>query len=149
MNKIMCCALLVIISGMIFMTSNVTAKPSPSPVNVCQQPSPPIDIFSLIPMLTKSGLITAAMNKSEQELIIKNHIKQQDKVYHQCLSDAKSTSLCNRKTLSQVQIEAKLLDDGIISTETTPESKQLSIEEYRHFIESDHRLCLLKQGAMQ
>ena len=114
---------------------------------VCQQPSPVVDIWSLEPMLTKSGVLSDAMTQTEKELAIRDYINNKNDKYRECLGGDKTTSSCKKPKMSDGQIETNLLNEGVIAQDTKDEEKQLLIEAYRHKSESEYRLCQLKQGA--
>ncbi|AQS37207.1 hypothetical protein Sps_02047 [Shewanella psychrophila] len=114
---------------------------------VCQQPLPVVDIWSLEPMLTKSGVLKGSMTQTEKEMAIRNYINKKNDKYRQCLSRDKSTSSCNKPKMSDGQITTNLRNEGAITQDTSDEKKQVLIEGYRHKSESEYRLCQLKQGA--
>ena len=136
---------LVNVSLLAIMASPALAKPKLT--QACQQPSPVVDIWSLEPMLTKSGVLTDSMTQTEKELAIRNYINNKNDKYRQCLGGGKTASSCKQPKMSDGQIETSLLNEGVIAQDTKDEQKQLLIEEYRHKSESAYRLCQLKQGA--
>ncbi len=127
------------------------AKPQEQPLNkammTCLQPSAVVDIWSLAPMLTKSGALIESMSHTEKEVIILDHINKQNAQYRRCVDAKKRETSCNKPILNAVQLENKLINEGVITEQSSEEMKVLSIERYRHYIESDYRLCQLKQGT--
>lgn len=128
----------------------ITASPAlaqPKLTQACQQPSPVVDIWSLEPMLTKSGVLTDSMTQTEKERAIRDYIKQKNDKYRQCQGRGKTVSSCKKPKMNVRQIETSLLNEGVIAPDTQDEQKRQLIEEYRHKTESEYRLCQLKQGA--
>ena len=146
MKPIKLLAILLVNASLLTITASpALAKPKLN--QACEQPSPVVDIWSLEPMLIKSGVLNDSMTQTEKERVIRDYIKQKNDKYRQCLGGGETASSCKKPKMNVRQIETSLLNEGVIAQDTKDEQKQLLIEEYRHKSESAYRLCQLKQGA--
>ncbi len=124
----------------------------------CRKLSPVVDIWALVPLLTKKGLIKQSMSRDEKRNIIQEYIKNKNLQYQKCTKKTKprsgiiydldkgSDKKCNKPvmTFDEDKLEVLLIKEKLIDESMTKQQKHDVIDVYKNKRMEQYLSCKMK-----